>query len=83
VTTLLKQKVTLSTEGEELFDKISELYHLGVLLEVMPRDVQFMRLFLSARERFFSTLEAPDSLILPTSLSSYADSASSYDSGTE
>lgn len=83
VTTLLKQKVTLSKEGEELFDKISELYHLGVLLEVMPRDVQFMRLFLSARERFFSALEAPDSLILPTSLGNYADSASSYDSGTE
>jgi hypothetical protein len=83
VTTLLKQKVTLSTEGEELFDKISELYHLGVILEVIPRDAQFIRLFSSARERFFSSLESSDSLIFPNILSNYADSAGSYDSGTE
>lgn len=63
--TLLKQKVTLSTEGKELFDKISELYHLGVILEVIPRDAQFIRLFSSARERFFSSLESSDSLVFP------------------
>ncbi|OOO10823.1 hypothetical protein OAory_01072930 [Aspergillus oryzae] len=65
VATLLKQKVTLSTEGKELFDKISELYHLGVILEVIPRDAQFIRLFSSARERFFSSLESSDSLVFP------------------
>lgn len=53
-----QQRTNLCDEGNQLADRLMELYDLGIFLDIIPQDPQLSQLLLSTREIFILTFES-------------------------